>query len=179
MALEISTGTVLQSGVVLVNGDGPATPAPAPEPYNYFTASSVSDWYMFGSSTVSEPTDGTFRFTRVAGNGNVGQFAATGLTGGASYVISATGDTSQNDYVAEFTLQNANWGDIDGSGPLESFEGGVLDWAAGATNDTQSVTFTMPAGETSVTVRVRLGYETNYSSNTLVWDFSNIKINDA
>ncbi len=149
------------------------------EPTNYWNATQVSDWYMFGSSTVSEPTDGTFRFTRIAGNGNVGQYTVTGLTGGASYVISATGDTSQNDHVAEFTLQNANWDDIDGPGPLEWGEGGTLDWAAGATSDTQSVTFTMPAGETSLTVRVRLAYTQPYPSNTAVWDFSDIKINDA
>ena len=181
MATKITSGSIFSAGAVVtgVDADSPPYVGP-PEPTNYFGATQVSDWTMFGSSTLSSPTDGTFRFTRVEGNGNVGQYVVTGLTGGASYVISATGDSSDN-YVAEFTILNFEWPDLDGSGPLDSFEGTVLSWTEASTNDVQSGTFTMPAGETSVTVRVRLAYQHSSFSgpDRAVWDFSDIKINDA
>jgi hypothetical protein len=158
-------GITITGGVTLTGGMSLQTAAE--ELTNYFDADETSDWTMFGSSTVSEPTDGTFRFTRVAGNGNVAQYTVTGLTAGNDYIFYATGDTSQSNYSAEISIQDPVTGEI-----------AVVDWSAGATNDTQSDTWTQPSGETSVIVRVRIAYNEGYTDTSGVWDFSNIRINE-
>jgi len=157
--------TITISGGATIAGGMSIQPAPV-VPTNYFDADETSDWTMFGDSTVSEPTNGTFRFTRVAGNGNVGQYTVTGLTPSSNYIFYATGDTSQSNYTAEITIQG------------QSGEIAVVNWSAGATNDTQSDTWTQPVGESSVIVRIRIAYNEGYTGTSGVWDFSNIRIND-
>ena len=160
MAITITGGATFVGGASL-------QPAPV-IPTNYFDADETTDWTMFGDSTISEPTNGTFRFTRIAGNGNVGQYTVTGLTSGNDYIFYATGDTSQSSWSSEITIQDPITGEI-----------AVVNWSAGATNDTQSDTWTQPAGQTSVVIRVRLAYNEGYTGTpSAVWDFSNIRIND-
>ena len=61
-------------------------PAPEPTPQNYYQAS-LSDWTIVAGS-VSEPTSGTFAWTREGGSGWVAGYEVSGLTVGTEYTIS-------------------------------------------------------------------------------------------
>ena len=69
MSTKFTAGTVINAGAVIVGVDAdapPATPS-APTIQNYFQAS-LSDWTIVAGS-VTQPTSGTFAWTRSGGDG--------------------------------------------------------------------------------------------------------------
>ena len=88
MANQILAGAVINAGMVIagVDADNPPYVGLPPTPQNYFQAS-LSDWTIVAGS-VSEPTSGTFAWTREGGSGWVAGYEVSGLTVGTEYTIS-------------------------------------------------------------------------------------------
>ena len=88
MANQILAGAVINAGTVIagVDADNPPYVGLPPTPQNYFQAS-LSDWTIVAGS-VTQPTSGTFAWTRSGGDGWVAGYEISGLTAGTEYTIS-------------------------------------------------------------------------------------------
>ena len=86
MANQILAGAVINASMIIAGVDADNPPVTSSTPQNYFQAS-LSDWTIVAGS-VSEPTSGTFGWTRDGGSGWVAGYEVSGLTVGTEYTIS-------------------------------------------------------------------------------------------
>lgn len=108
----------------------------------------ANDWTAENSSTITEPTTGTFRFVRShATNRGTGYYTFTGLTGGQSYRLDFEFRQTIDQEDFKVMLQRS----------LGSDEIDQATMSSGTSFSSESFTWTQDSGDTTVYLRTQSG----------------------